>query len=55
MERYGKASMFTAGAAAVLGVLGIWVALEVVGWRRRSQRAPVEADKDSILEVREAA
>jgi MFS family permease len=55
MERYGKASMFTAGAAAVFGVLAIWVALEFVGWRRRSQRAAAEADKDSVLEVREAA
>jgi MFS family permease len=54
MERFGKASMFSAGAGAVLSVLAGWILLELLGGRR-SRGASGNQSRPASLEVREAA
>jgi MFS family permease len=54
MDRLGKASMFSVGAAAVLCVLAGWILLGLLSGRR-GRRASASESRPASLEVREAA
>jgi MFS family permease len=54
MERFGKASMFSVGAGAVLSVLAGWILLKLLGGRGGRVTSANEG-RPASLEVREAA
>jgi MFS family permease len=54
MERFGKASMFSVGAGAVLIVLAAWILLQFLSGRR-GKKAGANEGRPAILEMREAA
>jgi MFS family permease len=54
MDRFGKPSMFSVGAGAVLSVLAMWIVLELLS-RGRGRGAGTNETRSATLEVREAA
>jgi MFS family permease len=54
MERFGKASMFSVGAGAVVSVLAVWIISELLSGRR-GRGAGANESRPATLEVREAA